>query len=190
MTETSANRITRIDRDGKLSTFIEPSNCAHGLAYDPKGRLIAAELGCNGGKPQIGVLAPMRATLADSYQGQPMMFMNDLVADRKGGIYFTESGIVNVTESIDVPRKGRYGTYYLNPDGRVIKLTGVEQITFPSGIILSPDEKTLYLNDLNQEEIWAYEVASNGQISNRKVLGRTETFSMRWTWARPTKFKC
>lgn len=179
LTETSANRITRIDNGGKLSIYLENSNYSHGLAYDAKGRLISAERGAPaagpgrmGGKPQLGVAAPTRDVLVDNFEGRPLIFMNDLAADRKGGIYFTDSGDpVNPAHGIDGPRKG-HGIYYLRSDGAVIKLTGVDQITFPSGIILSPDEKTLYLNDLNQEEIWAYDVASDGHIGNRKVFGR------------------
>ena len=36
-TETTANRITRIDKDGKTSTFLENTNGSNGLAFDSKG---------------------------------------------------------------------------------------------------------------------------------------------------------
>src|SRR5262245_26500675 len=63
------------------------------------------------------------------YNGEPMDCVggtiNDLTADSKGGVYFTFGGL-----------------YYADPKGVVTKygtLTGV------NGIILSPDEKTLYV---------------------------------------------
>jgi sugar lactone lactonase YvrE len=67
--------------------------------------------------------------LADTYNGEPLDCLggpvNDLTADSKGGVYFTMGGV-----------------YYANPKGVVTKygtLTGV------NGIILSPDEKILYV---------------------------------------------
>src|SRR5438128_6897424 len=38
----------------------------------------------------IGVLSPTRAVLADSFEGQPLVRPNDLVIDKKDGIYFTD----------------------------------------------------------------------------------------------------
>jgi gluconolactonase len=74
-------------------------------------------------------LEPKRRTLADTYMGEPLDciggVINDLTADSKGGVYFTMGGV-----------------YYANSKGVVTKygtLTGV------NGIILSADEKTLYV---------------------------------------------
>src|SRR4029450_6803034 len=42
-TETNANRITRIDKDNNVSTFLENTNGSNGLAFDSKGRLISVQ---------------------------------------------------------------------------------------------------------------------------------------------------
>ena len=53
-TETNANRITRIDKDGHTSTFLENTNGANGLAFDTKGRLIAVQT--TPGNTKVGVI--------------------------------------------------------------------------------------------------------------------------------------
>ena len=42
-TETNANRITKIDKDNNVSTFLENTNGSNGLAFDSKGRLISVQ---------------------------------------------------------------------------------------------------------------------------------------------------
>ena len=57
--ETTASRITRIDKDGKVSTFLENTNATNALAFDARGRLIALQRGANGGKPQIKLVSKL-----------------------------------------------------------------------------------------------------------------------------------
>jgi gluconolactonase len=42
-TETNANRITRIDRDDNVSTFLQTAHRSNALALDAKGRLISLQ---------------------------------------------------------------------------------------------------------------------------------------------------
>ncbi len=41
--EPQANRISKIDKDGNVSVFLENSNGSNGLAFDSKGRLISTQ---------------------------------------------------------------------------------------------------------------------------------------------------
>ena len=90
-TETGASRITRIDPAGNISTFLENSNQSNGLAFDLKGRLISVQRAP--GNQKVGVLYPKgsEAVLADNYDGKPFNRLNDIVVDRKGGVYFSDS---------------------------------------------------------------------------------------------------
>src|SRR5205814_1562626 len=65
-TEQEANKLIKIDKNDNFSTYLEDTNRTIGLAYDHKGRLIAAQ----SREPRIGVLAPSRMVLADSFEGQ------------------------------------------------------------------------------------------------------------------------
>ncbi|WP_217903514.1 SMP-30/gluconolactonase/LRE family protein [Flectobacillus sp. BAB-3569] len=39
-----------------------------------------------------------------------------------------------------------------------------------NGICLSPDEKTLYVNESIQRNIWAFDVDAQGNISNKRLF--------------------
>lgn len=148
-------KLIKIDKDGNISTYLENTNRTIGLAYDPKGRLI----GTQSREPKVGVLAPTRSVLADQFGGQPLVFPNDLVVDKKGGVYFTDQ----VNSRFRPPPPGRKpALFYIRPDGQLIKLT--EEVTSPNGVMLSPDEKTLYAT--NGPVIVAFDVQSDGTLHN------------------------
>ena len=156
--EINTNRIIHLDLAGQFSTYLEDSNRTIGLAYDHKGRLIGAQ----SREPRVGVLAPVRATLADSFEGQPLVRPNDLVIDRRGGIYFTDP-IPAAQIAFRVPPPGRKPLlFYISPQGAVTKLT--EHVTAPNGVQLSPDEKTLYA--VNGDQIVAFDVQHDGSVKN------------------------
>ena len=107
-------RIVKIGLDGSISTFVDNTNRTIGLAYDTKGRLVGAQSHIG----RIGVLYPTKATLVETVDGLPIVSPNDLVADKKGGIYFTD------------PVGGRFGpppperktprVVYIRPDGKAV----------------------------------------------------------------------
>ena len=148
----AANRIAKVDPNGNVSTFVEPSGDANAVSFDPKGRLIAVERAANDEK--VGVLYPTRATLVDRYQAKPFNRLNDLVVSSRGGIYFTDTA----------------GVYYLAPGGMLARVA--QGIPNPNGVILSPDEKVLYANDKDGLHLLAFDVAADGSLSNRRNFAR------------------
>lgn len=156
-TEQDADRIIRIDAAGTISTYLENTNRTIGLAYDPKGRLI----GTQSRDPKVGVLHPTRTVLADSFEGQPLVRPNDLVIDRRGGIYFTDP-IPGANRFREPPPGRRPLLFYLTPEGRLTKLT--ESVDAPNGVQLSPDEKTLYAT--NGTHLVAFDVQPDGSVRN------------------------
>ncbi|WP_207211133.1 SMP-30/gluconolactonase/LRE family protein [Flagellimonas olearia] len=47
-----------------------------------------------------------------------------------------------------------------------------------NGIEVSPDNKTLYVNESVQRNIWAYDLSPEGEISNKRLLTKFEDFGM------------
>ena len=169
-----ANRIMRLDQSGKLSTHVEGTNRATSLGFDSKGRLIAA-----GSKPpQVLVLLPQRSVLAEKYQGRPFLRPKHLVVDRKDGIYFTDlipienqdRGPGKAPKKSDLPGGSpKAGVYYLKPNGQLLKVT--EEVPEPNGIMLSPDEKTLYVTNLPGEAVMALDVKPDGTLGRARNFG-------------------
>ena len=155
MLVSSANSILRVDLSGNVSTFIENSNQTNAMGWDLKGRLLSVQR--RKGNEKVGVLYPRDqvATLVDNYQGQQFNSLNDLALDKRGGVYFT-----------DTPG----GVYYLPPGGSVSRI--INDIPNPNGVVLSPDEKTLYAHNKDGEYMLAYDVAPDGTISNKRNFAR------------------
>jgi gluconolactonase len=159
-TETAANRITKIDKNNNISTFLENTNGSNGLAFDSKGRLITVQTTPKNAK--VGVIYPKgaEAVIADSYDGKPLARPNDLVVAKNGGVYFTD------------PDGMPPAVYYVPPGGKPIKLT--EDITRPNGIQLSRDEKTLYVNNTFGEYLMAFDVRPDGTVTNGRTFAKYE----------------
>jgi gluconolactonase len=158
-TETGGGRITKIDKDNRVSTFL--NFAASGLGFDPKGRLIATIR--TEGKTGVAVVYPKgsETTLVDLTSDPGLTFANDLVVDRKGGVYYTD------------PNNGR--VTYITPGAETQRrLLGsniirvAEGITRTNGLVLSPDDKVLYVNDSRGEYMLAYDVKADGTLTNRR----------------------
>ena len=165
-TETMANRVTRIDKDGKTSTFLENTNGSNALAFDPKGRLVSVQTV----KMQVGVIYPKGSekVLTDNYQGRPYARPNDLTVDKKGGVYFSDAGF-NPDQNPPPPPMP-LAVYYINPAGKTIRVA--DGIARPNGVLLSRDEKVLYVNDTNGEYLLAFDVQSDGTLRNRRNFAK------------------
>ena len=172
-TETNANRIVKIDKDSNVSTFLENSNGSNGLAFDAKGRLISVQT--TPGQTRIGVVYPKgsEAVLADSFEGKPFGRPNDLVVDKKGGVYFTEPGPNAPPGAAPAAPPLPPAVYYVAPGARAIKIAdGIER---PNGIQLSRDEKTLYVNNTSGEFLLAFDIQPDGTVSNRRNFAKYES---------------
>jgi gluconolactonase len=112
--------------------------------------------------------------LADSYNGKSLDGPNDLVMDSKGGIYFTDPQFTPEKQKFQPGRT----VYYLNPQGKLIRIIEPDAFAMPNGIVLSPDGKTLYIDNTYDNDpswntntdkdnfIWAYDVHEDGTVSN------------------------
>jgi gluconolactonase len=113
-------------------------------------------------------------TLAASYEGKPLDGPNDLVVDAAGGIYFTDP---QFTPDAEKNQPGR-AVYHLRPGGGLVRVIEPNAFAMPNGILLSPDGKTLYVNNTYDNEsfwnvdsdkdnfVWAYDVAEDGTLMN------------------------
>jgi gluconolactonase len=169
LTEQAANVVTKIDGQGNRSTFLENTSGSQGLTFDQKGRLI----GVLPATRQVAVLMPTRSVIASMFEGKPFAGPNDLVADKKGGIYFTDPG--------GYPPPGEFLThipavFYIRPDASVIRIA--DDIPRPNGIILSPDEKTLYVANTLGAFVVAFDVQPDGSVRNQRNFARLAGIAM------------
>jgi gluconolactonase len=158
-----AHRIWRVDLDGKLALFLEDSKGCNGLMCDGTGRLLA----CQGeAKRLIAIDLKTKAieVLTDNYDGKPFNRPNDLVVDRAGGVYFSDPLFGRGQATQDV-----MGVYYVAPDRTVTRV--IADMSRPNGVLLSPDEKTLYLLS-GHEQLMAWPDEAPGLLGKRRDFCR------------------
>lgn len=156
-----ANRIYRQDGEGNLATFLEPSNHTNGLMVIGS-KLFACEM--DGRVVEIDLKTKAVRVVASEYQGKRFNAPNDLVVDQSGGVYFTDP---HFRAPMPLPQD-KLGVYYAAADGQVTRL--IDDLKAPNGVILSPDEKTLYVVPTLQKEMMAYPVESPGKLGAGKVF--------------------
>ena len=168
-TETNANRILKIDAQNNVTTYLENSNGSNALSFDARGRLFSVQT--VPGSTRVGIIAPANAvaTIVEVPGGRP----NDLIVDKTGGIYYTVPG-PSVPPGQQAPPPGSFApaVYYIPPGKPAVKVA--DGIQFPNGVILSRDEKTLYIANTQGDSLIAFDVTSPGMITNRRDLAKYE----------------
>jgi gluconolactonase len=159
----NGNAIMKWTPDGRVTTFRKPSHNSNGLTLDRQGRLIV----CEGDHRRVtrtekdGTIV----TLAERFNGRRFNSPNDVIVKSDGSIYFTDPWFdLNYPEQ-EVPYQG---VYRVSPDGRLSLL--VDDCLGPNGIALSPDEKTLYVDDTNRHHIRAFDVRADGSLGNGRLF--------------------
>lgn len=161
-------KIFRQPSGGAPSTpeFREPGS--NGLARDAQGRLIL----CQHGMRRIARLEKdgKETALADRYDGKRFNSPNDLTIAKNGDIFFTDPpyGLAKGEKS-PIKELTFSGVYRLS-GGKVTLLT--DELRFPNGIALSPDEKTLYVNtsDPRAPYVHAYDLQPDGTLAKHRIF--------------------
>ncbi|MEL6416103.1 MAG: SMP-30/gluconolactonase/LRE family protein, partial [Pseudomonadota bacterium] len=134
------------------------------------GKLLLADHGARG----LSVLDPQtkdRTTITSGFDGKSLNSPNDIVQREDGGLYFTDPpyGLRGLN---DAPEKELpfNGVYFLSVDGALS--LAIDDLSFPNGVALSPDEETLYVavSDPENAVIMAYDTTPDGSVSNGRVF--------------------
>jgi gluconolactonase len=151
---------------------------SNGLLLDKDGKLIIMQVGDRRvGRMKSDVLNPKAdyETVQSHYLGKRFNSPNDVVLHKSGALYITDPPY-GLKGKLNDPKKELpyQGIYKIAPDGTPTLLD--DSLTFPNGIDLSPDGKTLYVavsdgrKKLNNAGIHAYELDENGMVSNKRMF--------------------
>ena len=144
------------------------------IGFDAKGNLILCQHGDRRVAKMKSQISQPRSdfeTLADQFQDARFNSPNDLVFNQKGELYFTDPPYGLAQKEKDPQREIDFqGVYLLRKNGKVKLVT--DELERPNGIILSPDEKTLYVaNSHGPRPIWmAYDLKSDGLVKKGRVF--------------------
>ncbi len=164
-TNNRAGHILRMTPDGAISIWRQGPEGANALTWTPQGDLVATLTE----DKAIAVVKPGEAprVLAKEFEGKPFNRPNDLVASKRGDIYFSDTAAIGATGT-PLPS----AVYRIAVDGTLQQL--VTDIGRPNGVALSPDERNLYVADTTGEWIVAIELDKDGKMKGRHNHARLE----------------
>lgn len=160
-------KIHTVDAAGAVQLFMENTGPANGLMFNQQGDLAACDMG--GQMVAWNVATKDKRVLAAGFEGKRFNAPNDLVIDAAGGVYFSDPPFRAPTP---LPQ-GVQSVYYLSPDGAVTRV--VDDAPAPNGVLLSRDEKTLYVLPSGTSEMRKYPVESPGKLGAMSVFCKIKT---------------
>ena len=143
---------------------------SNGLTFDAQDRLVMADHG-NRQIARLNDSIFTKTPLADHYQGKRFNSPNDLVFHPNGDLYFTDPpyGLDGINQS-KAKELSFNGVYRLTPSGTLTLV--IKDLTFPNGIGISPDARTLYVSVSDpQRPVWmAYDLHPDGSVGRGRVF--------------------
>ncbi len=182
------NHVLKWKEGEGMSVYLKPSGYtgilpysrepgSNGLTFNATGELCS----CEHGDRRVSVLTKRggKRTIADNFEGKRFSSPNDLCFDKAGNLYFTDPpyGLPKGPADTENRQIEWNGVYRVTPDGKVALLT--KEMTYPNGIALSPDEKTLYLAQSDgKATLWkAFPVNPDGTLGASRVLADVTAMS-------------
>ncbi|MFS2137571.1 SMP-30/gluconolactonase/LRE family protein [Duganella sp. Dugasp56] len=134
----------------------------NGLRFDRQGALYVADyVGHN-----VFRIAPGTATPRLYAHEAKMVQPNDLAITMDGVLYASDPDWAHNTGRV----------WRIDRDGKVT--LAADGMGTANGIEVSPDGRTLYVNESVQRNIWAFAIGADGALSDKRLLHRFEDFGM------------
>ena len=144
-------RVFKVKPSGDIDVVAEWDGEPNGLKIHQDGRIFIADHKCG-----LLLLDPERgsvSSVAPRYMTENFKGLNDLYIARNGDIYFTDQG----QSSIQDP-SGR--VYRRDVAGHTVRL--LDNVPSPNGIVMSPNEKTLYVAATRGNCVWRANLLPDG----------------------------
>ena len=144
--------------------MVSSSGGTEGDYYNAGGQLITSDRDAR----QVSLrsssnISTVQKVLASTFNGIPFNGPNDLVVDSKGGVFFTDPNYENFAN-----RQPQDAVYYITPTGAVNQVLQSGN-SRPNGLIISPDQSTLYVDLWANNVIMAYHLNTAGVPTNGRI---------------------
>jgi sugar lactone lactonase YvrE len=152
--------IGKITPEGKGEVWVTlpGKSTGNGIVFDTKGRMYVADyvghnvLRIDPDTKKVTVFAH------DERMNQP----NDLAIAPDGTLYASDPNWKKNTGQV----------YCIDSSGKTRLVA--EKMGTTNGIEVSPDGKTLYVNESAQRNVWAFDIGRDGSLSNKRLLKKFE----------------
>ena len=156
--------IGMLDAQEKPSLFVTlpEGSVGNGIRFSSNGDMFIADY------PKHNILkVDMKSRAISVYAHESRMNQpNDIAIDDRDRLYASDPNW----------KEGTGNLWRIDNNGKVILLE--DSMGTTNGVEVSPDNKTLYVNESVQRNVWAYNLASDGSVSNKRKLIAFSDFGM------------
>jgi sugar lactone lactonase YvrE len=159
--------IGKVTPEGEASLFLELPNgsCGNGIRFNRSGDLLIADY-TNHNILRVAMQVCAAAPSLSTRNAAITVFAHEPTMNQPNDLAIMANDILLVS---DPNWAGSWGQIWrIDPTGQVTLLeTGMGTT---NGIEVSPDERTLYVNETVQRRVWAYDLSPSGEISNKRLF--------------------
>ena len=154
--------IGKISPDGKAEVFVTlpGKSTGNGIVFDPAGRMYVADYV---GHNVLRIDMKTREITVFAHEDR-MNQPNDLAIAPDGVFYASDPSWKEKTGQI----------WRIDTAGKVTLVAPGMGTT--NGIDVSPDGKTLYVNESEQRNIWAFTIAADGSLKDKRLFKKFDDF--------------
>lgn len=154
VTDIPFGRVFRIDPAGAWSLVGEWDGEPNGMKFLSFGELLVTDY--KNGLLVLDIRSGQVRPFLERRNSERFKGVNDLVFDSRGNLYFTDQGQTGLHDPT-----GR--VYRLAPDGRLDML--LSNVPSPNGIVLSNDERFLFVAATRGNCVWRMPLLPDGSVS-------------------------
>jgi gluconolactonase len=154
VTDIPFGRVFRIDPKGQWDLVAQWEGEPNGMKFLNDTQLLITDY--RNGLMLLDVPTGQVRPFLERRNSERFKGVNDLVIDSKGHVYFTDQGQTGLHDPT-----GR--VYRLGPDGRLDQLLG--NVPSPNGIVLSHDERFLFVAATRGNCVWRMPLLADGSVS-------------------------
>ena len=154
VTDIPFGRVFRIDLKGEWDLVAQWDGEPNGMKFLSAGQLLVTDY--RNGLVVLDIESGQVRPFLERRNSERFKGVNDLVFDSKGNLYFTDQGQTGLHDPT-----GR--VYRLAPDGRLDLL--LSNVPSPNGIVLSNDERFLFVAATRGNCVWRMPLLPDGSVS-------------------------
>ncbi len=153
--------------DGTVSLFMEGAKRSNGMYFDHEGALVS----CADLMNQLIKISPDKniEVVISGYRGMKLNGPNDVWIHPDKQIYITDAFYKRDWWEHEEKEIEAENVYCYYPESKKL-VVAADGLVRPNGIVGTPNGKTLYVADINDNKIYSYKVDSDGVLSNRKLF--------------------
>ena len=154
VTDIPFGRVFRIDPKGEWDLVAQWDGEPNGMKFLSETELLVTDY--KNGLMRLNIQTGQVKAFLERRNSESFKGVNDLVLDARGNVYFTDQGQTGMHDP-----SGR--VYRLSTDGKLDLL--LNNVPSPNGIVLSPDERFLFVAATRGNSVWRMPLLSDGSVS-------------------------